>query len=184
MSITAIIVASRCPEIIAEQVGAIRGQSVEPAAVWAWADDPTPEVCAALADAVAAMTCALSDVAEVVRVDAAEALAEVGPPAVDAISALREMTAADSSAMVRLKAAWALWRICHWPRSLDKLVESMRDPCSDVRIEAIKALRAMGASASPAVEAIENAMGDDDVYVREFAKDAMQMLESDTGRWN
>src|SRR3989442_13976706 len=51
MSITAIITASGRPEIVAEQLEAIRGQSVSPAAVLAWANDPTPEVAAALAHA-------------------------------------------------------------------------------------------------------------------------------------
>jgi len=135
------------------------------------------------ASAVTAMTCALNDNVEGVRVDAALALSVLGPHAVDASDSLRERMA-DASAMVRVTSAWALWRIYRQPQYIEVLIDALRDPCSDVRFAAIRTLRVMGVAAKPAAGAIEASMGDDDEFVREDAKRVVQLLESNSGRWN
>src|SRR5437899_3228653 len=50
-SITTILTAFRRPHTLAAQVEAVRAQSVKPSEVWAWVNDPTPDVSAALAAA-------------------------------------------------------------------------------------------------------------------------------------
>jgi GT2 family glycosyltransferase len=49
--ITPIITAYRRPHTIQPLVAALRAQTVKPDRIWAWANDPTPEVAAALAGA-------------------------------------------------------------------------------------------------------------------------------------
>ncbi|HEV3004219.1 MAG TPA: glycosyltransferase, partial [Pirellulales bacterium] len=51
MTITVVLAAYRRPHALAAQVAAIRAQSVKPARIWAFANDPQPDMVAALAAA-------------------------------------------------------------------------------------------------------------------------------------
>jgi HEAT repeat protein len=114
-------------------------------------------------DTVPLLAAALDDTEVCVRISAAEALGTLGPKATAATGAL-EHALGDEDSYVRVKSAEALYKI---DRRVDVvvpiLVRGLKDENSTRRRGAAEALTGMGPDAKAAVNALTEALADDDL---------------------
>jgi HEAT repeat protein len=108
---------------------------------------------------VPSLLTSLQDELPYVRLSAANALAEMGPRAIDALPALTAVALRDPVPRVRLEAAVALWRIDRRSvRVIPVLMEALEDPDEVSRWIAADCLGDIGAEAREAVPALQAAL--------------------------
>jgi HEAT repeat protein len=102
-----------------------------------------------------------------VRYRAAQTLADLGPLAKFATPELRDALK-DKNALVRVKAAEALWKIDKTPSAilLPVLLEAMTSPDAGVRAAAPPVIALLGAKAKPALPALSKALKDKELDVK------------------
>ncbi len=93
-----------------------------------------------------------------VRRSAVETLAEIGPDAGSAVSALSEAMKREDS-LIRVLAARAIFRLGKTDDALRVLVEGLQNEDLDVRRSAVKTLAEIGPEAGSAVPALSEALG-------------------------
>jgi HEAT repeat protein len=114
------------------------------------------------------------------RVVAVRALGRIGPPARDAMPALRECARDDPAPFVRPQAALALALIGRGdPQAVAELVRLLGSAEEPDRVGAAFACRMLGADAKHAIPALVGALADPEPEVRE---EALKALTSITGR--
>jgi HEAT repeat protein len=145
-------------------------------------DDASPEVRAAAARAtgrigppaaalVPRLLQLLDDESEHVQADAAMALGAMGSAAEAAVPRLARLLESDVD-FVRERAGVALEQIGS-SGALKALVDALKHPRGNVRLEAVRALGAMGPKAAPALEALEIASDDMEADVSSEAESAV-----------
>jgi HEAT repeat protein len=103
---------------------------------------------------------------------AAAALGKIGPNGKEAIPALRSALR-NPNRRVRVRAAWALWRI---DGSKEPLLAALGDELEDVRRDAASYLGQLGPEAEPAVPGLIKALADEDEQVRDAAAEALGLI--------
>jgi HEAT repeat protein len=106
-----------------------------------------------------------------VRAQAAGLLGAIGGD--DAVAALQSLLR-DGDAEVRAAAAGGLGRLGHWPAA-PALAALLRDPAWDVRRAAAVALRALG---SPGLLLLRRALGDDDAFAADMARQVLDLPDA------
>jgi HEAT repeat protein len=103
-----------------------------------------------------------------VRYKAAETLAQLGTTAKFAVPELRDMLKTDANALVRVKAAEALWKIDPPPASvmLPALLDALKSKDVGVRAAVPPVLALMGTKAKPALPALTEALKDKETEVK------------------
>jgi HEAT repeat protein len=140
---------------------------------------------------VAELKSALEDPDDVVRLRAAEALAEIGPSAYEAVPALLKAFKDDPNDEVRVKAAGALVGIWHKAHTncepqekviRDALVEAVKDKSKSVHWQAVNCLGAFGKAAVPTLVGAlreKEAEDKDQLRVCEVAAMALERIGPD-----
>lgn len=123
---------------------------------------------------VLALTKALREGSHKRRSEAAEALINIGRPAVPALIG----TLDDSDVDVRWEATKALWTIGH-KSAVPALITALQDSDVYVRREAAKGLRAIGDESS-VLALIDSAISDTDVVVRQEATEGIRTIGDST----
>jgi len=114
------------------------------------------------------------------RIEAAEDLGLIGPPAADALAALLKLAEQDADPLVRVAAARAVGGVD--PRSekaVPLLVEALNDKAGRVRKKAAESLGDLGPGARSAVDALVKAVKDSDPTVSWAAIDALGQIGPD-----
>jgi HEAT repeats len=115
------------------------------------------------------------------RIVSADALADIGSLAQSASPLLMKAVLQDGNADVRSSAALAAVRISS--QTIPQLIQSLKNPSSQVRNRAAEALGNIGYPANNAISLLENmASKDRDINVRSTAKLAVQKIRDDTPR--
>ena len=118
---------------------------------------------AAADDSVAGLIKQLQDDKLEVRLQAADALANLGPDAKEAIPALTAALKGDKEAKVRAYAAFALKKMgAEAKEAVPALTDALKDKDEEVRSVAADALGQLGADAKSAVPALAEALKDPD----------------------
>jgi HEAT repeat protein len=118
----------------------------------------------------------LDDRDVLVREEAVEVLAQMGPAARAALPRLKKLAAAPNRSL-RTRAALALWRIGGDPKpAVAALTETLRDSGTAARREALVALARLGAEAAPAAGAVLDLLDNDDANVRTEASTALTRM--------
>ncbi|HMF18807.1 MAG TPA: HEAT repeat domain-containing protein, partial [Gemmataceae bacterium] len=115
-----------------------------------------------------------------VRIDAAEDLGQIGPPAAAAVPALLKLFKQDEDTMVRIEAAKAVASID--PKNepaLAMLVEALNHKAGKVRKRAAECIGDLGPRGKPAVPALLKALKDPDATVSWAAIDALGQIGPD-----
>jgi HEAT repeat protein len=120
----------------------------------------------------------LTDKEICVLISAAQALGMVGPKAKTATAALARALE-DEDSYVRVKAAQALYRIDRRQVNvvIPILIQGLKDENSSRRRGAAKAIKARGPDAKPAVNALTEALGDDELMF--YAAEALGAIGPD-----
>src|SRR5262249_39186858 len=116
-----------------------------------------------------------------VRIDAADDLGLLGPPAADAVPALRKLMEQDANPLARIAGAKAIAAID--PKNetaIPVLVEALKDKTGKVRRRAAQSLGDLGPGATSAVAALIKATKDSDPTVSWAAIDALGQIGPDT----
>lgn len=125
--------------------------------------------------ALARLVAALGDAEPGVRYWAATGIGNLGEDAATVEEALRKALQ-DSSGMVRVAAARALWKAGKAEAALPVLTAELKGGEQWVRLYAVIVLDEMGSVASPAVRSLQDALKDENDYVRRVATHAVEVL--------
>jgi HEAT repeat protein len=129
---------------------------------------------------VPALVKALRQAAAAGRVEAAEDLGRIGPPAAAALPALRPLTEKAADPLLRVEAARAVASIDPKNQTvLPLLTDALMDGAARVRKRAAERLGDLGPAARSAVAALVKAAGDPDPAVRRAAIDALGQIGPD-----
>jgi HEAT repeat protein len=132
---------------------------------------------AVAAEEVPLLVKALGDESARVRLDAAEELGLVGPPAAAAVPALVKLTEAPADPLLRIAAAKAVARIdAKNKTAVPLLIEALEDKAGKVRKMAAESLGDLGPDAHAAVAALLRAAKDSDPTVSWAAIDALGQI--------
>jgi HEAT repeat protein len=125
------------------------------------------------------LTAALVDSDEMVRARAADLLGHIGSAAKPAGPALADAYQKDTSMLVRLSAAEALWKISHDARPVVTAAIAALKADEEVRLRALNALKQIGADAKPALANVRDALKDSKTAVRLAAAETLLSVRRD-----
>ncbi len=132
----------------------------------------------AAASAVPALIRALSDLQEVVRAEAADALAAIGTEAKGALTALAHVSKNDSDALVRQKAAQAIQTIdADYQNSIPVLSAQLRDADPQKRLQAVEAMTESTKGSAAGLPFFRAALSDTSLDVKRAAIQALARLK-------